>query len=185
MSAPHAEDATRRDFLYIATGAAGAVAAVGVGTVLVSQMGPNAAERAAGAPVEIDISAIEEGQVIVAVWRGKPYFIRHLTDEEVAAAQSAEESGFSDFEAADVRLGAPADGKEGKWTIVAANCTHLGCIPTKVDTGFEGWFCPCHGSKFDVTGRVIKGPAPTNLPLPPYNFASDTTLVIGADKAGA
>ena len=134
--------------------------------------------------MEIDISAVEPGMLITIIWRGKPYFIRHLTDAEVASAKKAPESDFVDFAAAEGRIAA-VDGTDSEWAIVGANCTHLGCVPTKVDTGLEGWVCPCHGSKFDVTGRVMKGPAPINLPLPPFNFASAEKLVIGADKAGA
>ena len=184
MSDSHAGDVTRRDFLYIATGAAGAVAVAGAAWPLVSQMGPNDREKAAGGPVEIDISAIEPGMLVTMIWRGKPYFIRHLTEKEVKAASDAPKSDFRDFAEADARIAAP-EGGSAEWTIVAANCTHLGCVPTKVDTGLEGWTCPCHGSIFDVTGRVMKGPAPTNLPLPPYNFASAEKLVIGAEKSGA
>jgi len=121
---------------------------------------------------------------VTIIWRGKPYFIRHLTANEVAAANDAKQDVFRDFAPADGRIASAKGGSE-KWAIVAANCTHLGCVPTKVDTGFEGWVCPCHGSKFDVTGRVTKGPAPTNLPLPPYEFANDDLLIVGAKKAGA
>lgn len=184
MSEAHAGDVTRRDFLYIATGAATTVAVVGTVWPLVAQMAPNEREKAAGAPVEIDVSAIEPGMLITVTWRGKPYFIRHLTEEEVASAKQAPQSDFRDFQAADARIAA-AEGADPRWAIIAASCTHLGCIPTKVDTGLEGWLCPCHGSKFDVTGRVMKGPAPTNLPLPPFVFASEEKLIIGQESAGA
>ena len=184
MSAGHDGDGTRRDFLYIATGAAGAIAVAGAVWPLVSQLAPNAREVAAGAPVELDLSAIEAGQLVTILWRGKPYFIRHLTDAEVKAAEDANQDIFIDFAPADDRM-ATAEGGSAKWAIVAANCTHLGCVPTKVDTGLDGWNCPCHGSKFDVTGRVTKGPAPTNLPLPPFVFVSADRVIIGADKVGA
>lgn len=180
MSGSHDGDATRRDFLYIATGAAGVVAVGGIVWPLVSQMQPNDREKAAGAPVELDVSEIEAGQLITVMWRGAPYFVRRLTDAEVSAANEAPKADFVDFTPADTRLAAP-DGGKAEWTIVAASCTHLGCIPTKVDTGFEGWACPCHGSKFDVTGRVTKGPAPINLPLPPFVFAGEEKLIIGTD----
>ncbi|EFL91001.1 ubiquinol-cytochrome c reductase iron-sulfur subunit [Ahrensia sp. R2A130] len=179
------EGATRRDFLYIATGAAAAVAAGGVVWPLVAQMAPNDREKAAGAPQEIDVSSIEPGMVVTVVWRGKPYFIRHLTEEEVAAAADASQDIFRDFETTDIRLSAAGEGDDtGKsWAVMAANCTHLGCVPSKVepdgDNLLDGWVCPCHGSKFDVTGRVTKGPAAINLPLPPYRFASAESLVIG------
>lgn len=182
MSDAHASDATRRDFLYLATGAAGVIAVGGIVWPLISQMGPNDAIKAAGGPVEIDISAVEPGMLITVIWRGKPYFIRHLTPAEVKAAESAPESAFREFVPADSRIAKIGDGAL-EWAVMAANCTHLGCVPTKVDTGLEGWVCACHGSKFDVTGRVMKGPAPTNLPLPPYTFASAEKLVIGAEAA--
>lgn len=182
MSEHSSGDVQRRDFLYIATGAAGVAAVGGIVWPLVSQMGPNEREKAAGAPVEINIAEIEAGQLITVIWRGAPYFIRHLTDAEVSAAEDAKKDVFRDFAPADGRI-ATADGSSSKWAIVSASCTHLGCVPTKVDTGFEGWTCPCHGSKFDVTGRVTKGPAPINLPLPPFVFANESTLIIGADKA--
>lgn len=182
MSEHNGGDGTRRDFLYIATGAAGVAAVGGIVWPLVSQMGPNEREKAAGAPVEIDVSAIEAGQLITITWRGAPYFIRRLTDSEIDAATGAAQDEFIEFIPADDRIAA-AEGGKREWAIVSANCTHLGCVPTKVDTGFEGWRCPCHGSKFDVTGRVTKGPAPTNLPLPPFVFAAEDKLIVGTDKA--
>lgn len=185
MSAGHDGGGTRRDFLYIATGAAAATAGVGVVIPMVSQLAPNAREVAAGAPIELDISAIEPGQQVVVTWRAKPYFVRHLTDAEVKAAEDAAEGEFIEFAKAGERIATP-EGATSKFAIVGASCTHLGCIPTKVDAaGLNGWICPCHGSKFDVTGRVTKGPAPINLPLPPYVFASDAQLIIGTDKVGA
>lgn len=175
-------DAGKRDFLFIATGAAGVVAVGGIAWPLVSSLGPNDSERAAGAPTEIDVSSLEEGQQVVVIWRGAPYFIRKLTEDEVTAAEEAKQDVFRDYAPADQRI-ASAEGSDTKWTIVGASCTHLGCIPTKVAEGLDGWICPCHGSKFDVTGRVTKGPAPVNLPLPPYVFASEETLIIGTDQA--
>lgn len=183
MSDAHAADVTRRDFLYIATGAAGAVAVGGIVWPLVAQLGPNEREKAAGAPVEVDISSVEPGVQITVIWRGKPYFIRHLTEEQVKTAKDAPQAEFRDYQSADERLAA-AEGASAEWTIVGANCTHLGCVPTKVEEGLDGWLCPCHGSKFDVTGRVTKGPAPTNLPLPPFTFASEEQIIIG-QEAGA
>ena len=193
---------TRRDFLFIATGAATAVAAAGVIFPIVASLGPNAAVQAAGAPVTIDVSAIEEGSQIVVIWRDAPYFIRRLTKADVAALKEVPESALIDPVPLEARLatpvvGAPAeaapaggdaaravlDGSVPIYTISAANCTHLGCIPSKVEEGARGWACPCHGSVFDLAGRVTKGPAATNLPLPPYHFASEQAVVIGADTA--
>ncbi|MEE9376130.1 MAG: ubiquinol-cytochrome c reductase iron-sulfur subunit [Rhizobiaceae bacterium] len=184
MSEAHVGDENRRDFLYIATGAAGAVAVGGIAWPLVSQMGPNKQVQAAGGPVEIDVSSVEPGMQLTVVWRSKPYFVRHLTKAEITAATNASLDEFRDFQEAKARIAAPSGGA-AEWTIVSASCTHLGCIPTKVDVGLEGWLCPCHGSKFDVTGRVLKGPAPTNLPLPPFDFVSADKLIIGLDKKGA
>ena len=195
--------AGRRDFLFIATGAATAVAAAGVVFPLVASLGPNEAVVAAGQPVEIDISAIEEGSQIVVEWRTTPYFIRRLTASDVEALQNEPESALIEPVPLQTRLAQPQAGEAAQasadggtagadtpidaakpvYTIAAANCTHLGCIPVKVDGGAAGWSCPCHGSIFDLAGRVTKGPAPANLPLPPYYFASENVVVIGADSA--
>ena len=202
---PHLADGEpvkRRDFLFIATGAATAVAAAGVVFPLVLSLGPNAAEQAAGAPVEIDVSAIEEGGQIVVNWRGLPYFIRRIAAPAVQELEAQGEASLIDPAPLAQRLAVPpAEGAEAApaaaeaettldltgdrpiYTIAAANCTHLGCIPTKVEEGAAGWACPCHGSVFDVAGRVTKGPAAENLPVPPYYFASDSVVVIGTDAA--
>ncbi|MEL6750947.1 MAG: ubiquinol-cytochrome c reductase iron-sulfur subunit [Pseudomonadota bacterium] len=192
---PKGHDGDRRDFIYLATGAAGVIAVGGIAWPLVAQMAPNAREEAAGAPVQLDVSGIEPGQVVTVVWRGAPYFVRHLTDEEITLASDAPETTFRDFAPLAARTAGPGitpvavtDGNDaaatggdvGRWAIMAANCTHLGCVPSQVDAGLDGWVCPCHGSIFDVTGRVTKGPAAVNLPLPPFNFASEEVLVIGA-----
>ncbi|MFD0916399.1 ubiquinol-cytochrome c reductase iron-sulfur subunit [Pseudahrensia aquimaris] len=174
-------DPNRRDFLYIATGAAGAIAVGGIVWPLVAQMGPNAREVAAGAPVELNISEIEPGSLVKVLWRGATYFVRRLTEEEVAAASSAPQENYRDYVPATDRIAGPAEGS-AEWSIYSANCTHLGCIPSEVDGALEQWVCPCHGSKFDSTGRVTKGPAAINLPQPPFVFASDELLVIGTDK---
>lgn len=174
-------DPNRRDFLYIATGAAGVVAVAGIAWPLVSQMAPNAREVAAGAPVELDISAIEPGSLVKVLWRGATYFVRRMTPEEVDAAKAAPQENYRDYVPASDRIAGPGDGP-GEWSIYSANCTHLGCIPSEVDGALEQWVCPCHGSKFDSTGRVTKGPAAVNLPQPPFVFASDDQLIIGTDK---
>ncbi|MDD9910240.1 MAG: ubiquinol-cytochrome c reductase iron-sulfur subunit [Ahrensia sp.] len=192
MSDAKEGEGTRRDFLYLATGAAGVVAVGGIAWPLLEQLAPNAREVAAGAPVEVDVSAVEPGMQITVLWRSKPYFVRRLTSEELEAIEGAEQGAFRDYVSAETRLAVPgsegddsAEAAPAEWTIVAANCTHLGCVPTKVETGLEGWVCPCHGSIFDAVGRVMKGPAPTNLPLPPYNFASVNRLVIGEEGSRA
>ncbi len=184
MSGEHNGDGTRRDFLYLATGAAGVVAVGGIATPLVSQLAPNARAVAAGAPVELNIAEIEAGEVVKVEWRKATYFVRRLTDQEIKEANEAPEANYRDFVTAEQRLAGAEDGKK-EWSIYAANCTHLGCIPSEVEGNFEQWLCPCHGSKFDATGRVTKGPAPVNLPQPPFVFASADKLVIGTDKLGA
>lgn len=197
------EKTTRRDFLFIATGAATAVAAAGVVFPIVLSLGPNEAVQAAGEPVTIDVSAIEEGSVITVEWRGAPYFIRRLGAEDVQELQAVPLDTLIDPAPLEARLAtapvgevaeaAPAEGGDAApavldgsvpiYTITAANCTHLGCIPAQVDEGAAGWSCPCHGSIFDLAGRVTKGPAAANLPLPPYYFLSEQAVVIGADSA--
>lgn len=176
------KEPTRRDFLYLTTGMAAAVGAAGVAWPFINQMNPDAATRAAGEPVEVDVSSIEPGAEIKVMWRGKPYFVRHLTDAQVEGATALTQSDMKDYAPIDDRLGGPQDGA-AKWVVVAGNCTHLGCVPNVVDGNTQGFFCPCHGSSFDTTGRILSGPAPVNLPKPPYVFASDTTLVIGTDQA--
>lgn len=166
---------TRRDFLYIATGA---VAAVGVGATawpLISQMNPDAATIAAGAPVELDIASVAEGQMVRVIWRGKPIFVRHRTKKEIADAQAVALKDLPDPQADDVRV---KKGKE-QWLVVVGICTHLGCVPLGNQGDYNGWFCPCHGSHYDTAGRIRKGPAPLNLALPPYEFMSDTKIRIG------
>ena len=166
---------TRRDFLFIATGAA---AAVGVASTLwpfISQMAPDAATVAAGAPVEFDLTPVAEGQIVKIFWRGKLVFIRHRTAVEIRAAKDVDVASLPDPQPDAARV------KEGKdqWLVVYGNCTHLGCVPLGNDGAFQGWLCPCHGSVFDTSGRIRQGPAPTNLPVPPYAFMSDTKIQIG------
>lgn len=171
---------TRRDFIHVATGMLGVVGAAAVAWPFIDQMRPDAAVLAAGQPVELDISGVEPGQVLTVIWRGKPYFVRHLTEEELASAGTLTESDMKDYTDVSNRVSGP-DGTTD-WAVMSANCTHLGCVPAIVDTAPEGWFCPCHGSVFDMTGRILRGPAATNLPPPPFIFANETTLVIGTDQ---
>lgn len=180
-NADGAENEGRRDFLMIATGAAGAVALGGLAWPFVASMAPNAKVRAAGQPVTIDVSAVEPGQAITVNWRSAPFFVRRLTEEEQSAAAALTADDMKAYEPVDTRLGG-ADGA-AEWTVVSASCTHLGCIPSQVEGDGEGWNCPCHGSVFDVSGRILRGPAATNLPLPPYVFASESSLIIGTEEA--
>ena len=174
MTAISAEP-TRRDFLYIATGAVGAVGAAAVAVPMIAQMNPDASTIAAGAPVEVEIGAIAEGQIIKVFWRGKPIFINHRTKKEIQEAESVNLASLPDPQPDSARV------KPGKaqWQVLIGICTHLGCIPLSHQGEFDGYFCPCHGSQYDSSGRIRQGPAPANLPVPPYQFVSNTKIQIG------
>ncbi|HWP27371.1 MAG TPA: ubiquinol-cytochrome c reductase iron-sulfur subunit [Xanthobacteraceae bacterium] len=169
---------TRRDFLYIATGAVGAIGAAATLVPLVSQMNPDASTVAAGAPVEVDLSPIAEGQIVKVFWRGKPIFISHRTQKEIEAARAVNINTLPDPQADQDRVKKGHD----QWLVVVGICTHLGCIPLAHQGDYGGWFCPCHGSQYDTSGRVRKKPAPKNLPLPPYRFLSDNKIIIGESE---
>tara|TARA_R110002124_G_scaffold114535_46_gene269669 strand:+ start:5366 stop:5827 length:462 start_codon:yes stop_codon:yes gene_type:complete len=141
---------------------------------LINQMNPDASTLAV-ASIEFSLVGIESGQSVTILWRGLPVFVRNRTDKEVAEAKAVPMSELKDPATDESRT------KEGheNWLIMIANCTHLGCIPTGESGEFDGWACPCHGSQFDTAGRIRKGPAPTNLVVPPYEFISDTLVQIG------
>ena len=169
----------RRDFINIAAVSAAGVGAVGVIYPLVSQMAPSA-DVLAESTTELDISAIEPGQAIKAVFRKQPLFVRNLTPAEIEAANAVNASTLRDPQTLAERT------KEGhqNWLVTMGVCTHLGCVPLGAAEGeikgeFGGYFCPCHGSHYDTAGRIRKGPAPTNLEVPTYEFTSDTNLLIG------
>jgi ubiquinol-cytochrome c reductase iron-sulfur subunit len=166
---------TRRDFLYIATGAVGAVGAAAVAVPMIAQMNPDASTIAAGAPVEVDIGQIPEGQIIKVFWRGKPIFISHRTKKEIEEAQKVSLASLPDPQPDSARV---KPGKE-QWQVLIGICTHLGCIPLAHQGDFDGYFCPCHGSQYDSSGRIRRGPAPLNLAVPPYEFLTDTKIRIG------
>ncbi len=172
MSSRETAAPTRRDILFIATGAAAATAAGAAVWPLIAQMNPDASTLAL-ASSEVDLSAIPEGQIVTVKWRGKPVFIRHRTNKEIEAAQGVKLADLPDPEADDKRV------KKPEWLVVVGVCTHLGCIPTGHEGEFDGWFCPCHGSTYDVSGRIRSGPAPTNLEVPNYAFLSDNKIKIG------
>jgi ubiquinol-cytochrome c reductase iron-sulfur subunit len=177
---------TRRDFLYIATGAVGAV---GLGSVVwpfISQMNPDASTLALST-VEVDVGQVAEGQSITVKWRGKPVFVRHRTAKEIEEAKAVPLGQLVDQNARNANLGADASatdanraaaGKEA-WLVMIGICTHLGCVPLGQQGNYDGWFCPCHGSHYDSAGRIRQGPAPENMHIPVYSFISDTTLRIG------
>jgi ubiquinol-cytochrome c reductase iron-sulfur subunit len=163
---------TRRDFLYIATGAVAAVGAAAAVWPLINQMSPDASTLAL-ASTELDIGAIPEGQIVTIKWRGKPVFVRHRTAKEIAESEAVNISSLPDPQADSARVQKP------QWLIVVGVCTHLGCIPIGHSGEYDGWFCPCHGSVYDTSGRIRSGPAPRNLEVPVYSFLTDTQVKIG------
>lgn len=186
---------TRRDFIHIfgaATAAAGGLAVV---WPLVHQMNPDASVLALSTK-DVDLSAVPAGQAIKVMWQGKPVFIRHRTPAEIEEAKSVAISQLKDpvarnanlagsEEATDANIVTGAGGElHEPWLILVGVCTHLGCIPLGTTAGenrgdYNGWFCPCHGSHYDLAGRIRKGPAPENLAVPPYQFVSETVVKIG------
>ncbi|MHA6289360.1 ubiquinol-cytochrome c reductase iron-sulfur subunit [Maricaulis sp. CAU 1757] len=181
------QEPSRRDFIYIAAGGA---AAVGAGLVVwpfIDQMNPAADTLALGS-IRVDVSAVQVGSEITVMWRGGPVFIRHRTEEEIAEAQAVDLDALPDADARNDNLpeGVPATDANRvlrpEFLIVKGNCTHLGCVPLGLgaNTGdYEGWYCPCHGSHYDTSARIRRGPAPENLPVPDYFFESETTVKIG------
>ena len=192
MSQDEHQTGTRRDFLYYATGAAGIVVTGAAVWPLVHQMNPSADVRALST-VDVDVSALEPGSQLTALWLGKPVFIRRRTEEEIAMAREVEVSDLPDPMADNANLDAGAealdenrtiqapgdDADTGEWLVMMGVCTHLGCVPLGNAGDFGGWFCPCHGSHYDTAGRIRRGPAPRNLPVPPVAFIDDTTIRLG------
>jgi ubiquinol-cytochrome c reductase iron-sulfur subunit len=174
-TASSADHPTRRDFLYVATGAVAAVGAAATVWPLVSQMNPDASTIAAGAPIEVDLTPIAEGQDIKVFWRGKPIYISHRTKKQIDEARQVPVASLPDPQSDEARVKPGHD----QWLVVVGICTHLGCIPIAHEGAYDGFFCPCHGSVYDTSGRIRQGPAPTNLPVPPYTFVSDTKIQIG------
>ena len=168
---------TRRDFLFAAASAVGVAGAAVAVWPFVDSLNPAADTRALSS-IEVDLAPIAAGQAITVKWRGKPVFIRHRTPQEIEAARAVDVSDLRDPQADDARV------KKADWLIMVGVCTHLGCVPLGQKAGdpqgdFGGWFCPCHGSHYDTSGRVRKGPAPANLAVPEYTFLSDTQVRIG------
>ena len=186
MSHPDDHTGTRRDFLYYATGGAGAVAVGAAVWPLVNQMNPSADVQALSS-IRVDISGLEPGSQITVKWLGKPVFIRRRTEEEIAAEQAVDVSDLPDPIARNANIDgeAPAIDENrtldpnGEWLVQMGVCTHLGCVPLNDAGEFGGWFCLCHGSHYDLSGRIRKGPAPENLPVPPAVFDGEDTIVLG------
>jgi len=175
---PHGhEGGTRRDFLDLVMAGGVGLVAIGIGWPLVDSMNP-AADVLALSSTDVDISEVETGQAVTVVWRGKPVFIRHRTADDIAAAEAVDVDDLPDPQADDARVVRP------EWLVMVGICTHLGCVPigqkeTDFKGEFGGWFCPCHGSQYDTSGRIRKGPAPRNLDVPEYVFVDDTHIRIG------
>ena len=162
----------RRDFIFTASYAFGAV---GVGATiwpLIDQMNPDASVKAL-ASTEVDISGVQPGQSITVLWRGKPVFIKRRTDEEISKARQVNLKELKHPEKDEDRA------KNPEWLVMLGICTHLGCVPLGDKGEYDGWFCPCHGSHYDTSGRIRKGPAPTNLEIPKYEFVDSNTIKIG------
>jgi ubiquinol-cytochrome c reductase iron-sulfur subunit len=173
----HGDEGTRRDFLYLVTGATAAVGAAAMVWPLIDAMNP-AADTLALASTEVDLSGIDEGMRITVTWRGKPVFIAHRTPQEIEEAEAVPLEELPDPQADDARRVEP------QWLVVVGICTHLGCVPlgqtqNAPHGAFGGWFCPCHGSVYDTSGRIRSGPAPRNLDVPDYAFTDDNTIRIG------
>jgi ubiquinol-cytochrome c reductase iron-sulfur subunit len=195
VSTDHTTDVTKRDFIYIATGAVGAVGAALTAWPFIHQMNPDASVKAL-ASIEVDLAPIAEGQEVTLKWRGNPVIVRHRSAKEIEAAKAVPMEELKDTLA---RSGTAKDGDlatdenrtvKGKeqYLVMMGVCTHLGCVPqgnlgdyalVEGSAKHGGWFCPCHGSHYDTAGRIRKGPAPENLPVPPYKFLTDTKIQIG------
>jgi len=162
----------RRDFLFTVTYTIGAV---GIGATiwpLIDQMNPDSSAKAL-ATTEVDVSSVELGKTITVLWRGKPIFIRRRTKEEIEEASAVDLKDLKDPEKDEDRA------KDPEWLVMIGVCTHLGCIPLGEKGEYNGWFCPCHGSHYDTSGRVRKGPAPNNLEIPKYEFIDNNIIKIG------
>ena len=192
MSNAEHHEGTRRDFLYYATAGAGAVATGAAVWPLVNQMNPSA-DVLALSSIRVDVSGVAEGSQITVKWLGKPVFIRRRTPAEIEDARSVNVSDLPDQVARNANIEESADASDenraldetGEWLVQMGVCTHLGCVPLGnagdyvAESGVGGWFCPCHGSHYDTSGRIRKGPAPENLPVPPAEFVDETTILLG------
>ncbi len=172
MSSAAIENPSRRDFLFITTGAVAAVGVAGAIWPFIDQMNPDASTLALSS-IDVDLSQVAEGQILTVKWRGGPVFVRHRTPKEIKAAEDVNVSELRDPQTDAQRVQKP------EWLIVIGVCTHLGCVPIGHEGAYEGWLCPCHGSVYDTSGRIRQGPAPLNLVVPEYSFLTDTKVKIG------
>lgn len=197
MSQADDHEGTRRDFLYYATAGAGAVTAGAAAWPLVNQMNPSA-DVLALSSIRVDVSGVEPGTQLTVKWLGKPVFIRHRTGEEISKANEQNEAflageavidplarnanlsdGAADASDANRTMPSPEGEAPQAWVVQMGVCTHLGCVPLGDAGEYDGWFCPCHGSHYDLAGRIRKGPAPENLPIPPAQWVDGSTIKLG------
>ena len=179
------KEPSRRNFIYVATAAAGAVTTASAIWPLIDQMNPSADVQALSS-IEVDVADVEPGSQITVKWLGKPVFIRRRTQEEIDEARNVDISTLPDplsfnenkpdSDASDINRTLD---ESGEWLVMVGVCTHLGCVPLAEAGDYNGWFCPCHGSHYDVSGRIRKGPAPKNMEIPKYEFVDSNTIKIG------
>ena len=184
MAATDTAEPTRRDFLYIATGSVAAVGGAASVWPLIHQMNPDASVRALSS-IEVDIASLTEGQSLKVIWRGNPVFIRYRTAKEIEEARAVSLDDLKDNLARNANIEENAlatdenRAKNEKIIVMLGVCTHLGCVPLGQQGDYKGWYCPCHASHYDTAGRIRRGPAPENLPVPQYEFVTDSKLKIG------
>ena len=166
------DKSTRRDFLSTVTATVGVVGVGAAVLPIISQMNPDSSVKALAA-IEVDISKVKEGQEMTVLWRGKPVFIKRRTKEEIQKAEQTSLKDLKDPQEDKDRV------KKSEWLVVVGVCTHLGCVPIGGKGDYDGWFCPCHGSHYDTSGRIRVGPAPTNLEVPKYEFVNNNKIKIG------
>tara|TARA_B100000902_G_scaffold364728_1_gene384949 strand:+ start:147 stop:704 length:558 start_codon:yes stop_codon:yes gene_type:complete len=185
MSETESKEPSRRDFIYVATAAAGAITTGAAVWPLIDQMNPSADVQAL-ASIEVDVADVEPGSQITVKWLGKPVFIRRRTEEEIQSARAVDletlpdplsyNDNKPDTDASDENRSLD---EAGEWLVMVGVCTHLGCVPLAEAGDFNGWFCPCHGSHYDTSGRIRKGPAPKNLLVPTAKFIDDLVIKLG------
>ena len=191
MSDKDPKQPSRRDFIFLATGAFAAVGTASIAWPIVDQMNPDATALALS-KIEVDISQLERGQAITVKWRGKPVFIRRRTEEEIQMASRVDIDSLPDNNARNYNLSPDSAASDenrsldenGEWLVMVGVCTHLGCVPKGQSLGdskgdFGGWYCPCHGSHYDTAGRIRKGPAAKNLDIPAAEFINQNVIRIG------